>query len=65
MSRKVSPTMNHALLRAADKLDLALRQIEHAQTNLRSVEMWAHNHNHPRLSMGTHDLPPTAGQGER
>lgn len=47
--------MNHALLRA-DKLALALKQIDQAGRNLRQVQIWADRHQHPHLALGTQDL---------
>jgi hypothetical protein len=48
--------MNHALLRAADKLALAPKQVEQARRNLRQVQIWANRHDHPHLAQGTLDL---------
>lgn len=48
--------MNYPLLRAADKLALALKQLEHARHNLRQVQIWADRQDHAHLGRGTLDL---------
>ena len=48
--------MNQALLRTADKLALALKQMEQARRNLRRVQIWADKHNQIHLGQGTLDL---------
>ena len=48
--------MDHVLLRATDRLALALQQAEHALRNLRQVQTWADRYGHPHLGLGTLDL---------
>lgn len=38
------------------QLSVALRQSEHAQRNLRLIQVWAGNRNHLHLEQGTLDL---------
>ncbi len=51
--------MNHALLRYADKLALALKRMDQPYRNLRQVQIWAEQHNHPYLSQGALGLIDT------
>ena len=48
--------MNYPLLRAADKLALALKQLEQARRNLRQVQIWADRQDHSDLGRGSLDL---------
>ncbi len=48
--------MNHALLKAADKLSLALKQSEQAHRNLRLLRLWAQRNDLLHLDQGAQDL---------
>ena len=48
--------MNYPLVRAGDRLALALKQTEQAQRNLIQVQAWAERYSHQHLGQGTLDL---------